>query len=220
MIFSLFFFFLLNPFHVTKVCTFTPRETSKGDWYIEKPVSKPTCVGERGITHLQRQGELLGACLAMSHAGSVLITTGFPTHFTHQPPEENDGPPGALAIAAMLQALEKQVAIVTDQRAMDLNKKIIEEAVKLGKRYGVIILLICAKVCFSFNLSLSTGIFPPRELIRIHPVSSGHHCYNAILLTQLASSWCLHIWVLILDWVACDKFYMSWGKPFLPQGLI
>ncbi|XP_058685747.1 D-glutamate cyclase, mitochondrial isoform X3 [Poecile atricapillus] len=88
--------------------------------------------GERGILHLQRQGELLRACLAMSHAGSVLITTGFPTHFSHQPPEENDGPPGALAIAAMLQALEKQVAIVTDQRAMDLNKKIIEEAVQLG----------------------------------------------------------------------------------------
>ncbi|NWT51366.1 GLUCM protein, partial [Erythrocercus mccallii] len=88
--------------------------------------------GERGIRHLQRPGELLRACLAMSHAGSVLITTGFPTHFTHQPPEENDGPPGALAVAAMLQALEKQVAIVTDQRAMDLNKKIIEEAVQLG----------------------------------------------------------------------------------------
>ncbi|NWW22261.1 GLUCM protein, partial [Falcunculus frontatus] len=88
--------------------------------------------GERGIVHLQRQGELLGACLALSHAGSVLITTGFPTHFTHEPPEENDGPPGALAIAAMLQALEKQVAIVTDQRAMDLNKKIMEEAVQLG----------------------------------------------------------------------------------------
>ncbi|NXO14332.1 GLUCM protein, partial [Oriolus oriolus] len=88
--------------------------------------------GERGIAHLQRQGELLGACLALSHAGSVLITTGFPTHFTHEPPEENDGPPGALAMAAMLQALEKQVAIVTDQRDMDLNKKIMEEAVQLG----------------------------------------------------------------------------------------
>ncbi|NXO37693.1 GLUCM protein, partial [Locustella ochotensis] len=88
--------------------------------------------GERGIAHLQRRGELLGACLAMSHARSVLITTGFPTHFSHQPPEENDGPPGALAVAAMLQALEKHVAIVTDQRAMDLNRKIIEEAVQLG----------------------------------------------------------------------------------------
>ncbi|XP_017584496.1 D-glutamate cyclase, mitochondrial isoform X3 [Corvus cornix cornix] len=88
--------------------------------------------GERGVLHLRRRGELLRACLALSHAGSVLITTGFPTHCAHEPPEENDGPPGALAIAAMLQALEKQVAIVTDQRAMDLNKKIMEEAVQLG----------------------------------------------------------------------------------------
>ncbi|XP_074959818.1 D-glutamate cyclase, mitochondrial isoform X3 [Phalacrocorax aristotelis] len=88
--------------------------------------------GDRGIIHLHRQGELLKACLAISHARSVLITTGFPTHFTYEPPEENDGPPGALAIAAILQALEKEVAIVTDQRAMNLNRKIIEEAVQLG----------------------------------------------------------------------------------------
>ncbi|XP_065541785.1 D-glutamate cyclase, mitochondrial isoform X2 [Lathamus discolor] len=88
--------------------------------------------GDRGIIHLHRQGELLKACLSISHAHSVLITTGFPTHFTYEPPEENDGPPGALAIAAMLQALQKEVAIVTDQRAMNLNKKIIEEAVQLG----------------------------------------------------------------------------------------
>ncbi|KFZ59928.1 hypothetical protein N321_13079, partial [Antrostomus carolinensis] len=88
--------------------------------------------GDRGIIHLHRPGELLQACLAISHAASVLITTGFPTHYTYEPPEENDGPPGALAIAAILQALEKEVAIVTDQRAMDLNKKIIEEAVQLG----------------------------------------------------------------------------------------
>ncbi|NWR74915.1 GLUCM protein, partial [Centropus unirufus] len=88
--------------------------------------------GDRGIIHLCRQDELLKACLAMSHARSVLITTGFPTHFTYEPPEENDGPPGALAIAALLQALEKEVSIVTDRRAMNLNKKIIEEAVQLG----------------------------------------------------------------------------------------
>ncbi|XP_052639682.1 D-glutamate cyclase, mitochondrial [Harpia harpyja] len=88
--------------------------------------------GDRGIIHLRCQDELLKACLSISHARSVLITTGFPTHFTYEPPEENDGPPGALAIAAMLQALEKEVAIVTDQRAMNLNKKIIEEAVQLG----------------------------------------------------------------------------------------
>ncbi|NWJ05652.1 GLUCM protein, partial [Crypturellus undulatus] len=88
--------------------------------------------GDRGIIHLQRQEELLKSCLSISHARSVLITTGFPTHFTYEPPEENDGPPGAFAIAAMLQALEKDVAIVTDQRAMSLNRKIMEDAVRLG----------------------------------------------------------------------------------------
>lgn len=98
-------------------------------------IFKNTFVGDRGIIHLHRPDELLKACLAISHARSVLITTGFPTHFSYEPPEENDGPPGALAIAAMLQALEKDVAIVTDQRAMDLNKKIIDDAVQLGKTY-------------------------------------------------------------------------------------
>ncbi|KFU94225.1 hypothetical protein M959_10866, partial [Chaetura pelagica] len=88
--------------------------------------------GERGIVHLLQQGELLRAGLAISHARSVLITTGFPTHFTYEPPEENDGPPGALGSTAILQALEKEVAIVTDQRAMHLYEKIIEEAVQLG----------------------------------------------------------------------------------------
>nr|XP_016846446.1 PREDICTED: UPF0317 protein C14orf159 homolog, mitochondrial isoform X2 [Anolis carolinensis] len=88
--------------------------------------------GNRGVKHLYSQGELLKACLSMSHAQSVLITTGFPTHFKYDPPEENDGPPGAIAMAAMLKALGKNVVIVTDQRALNLNKKIIKEAVEQG----------------------------------------------------------------------------------------
>ncbi|XP_063804667.1 D-glutamate cyclase, mitochondrial isoform X2 [Pseudophryne corroboree] len=88
--------------------------------------------GERGITHLLTKDELLKSCLSLSHAKSVLITTGFPTHFQHQPPEETDGPPGALAIAAMLQALGKEVAIVTDERAIDMNRSIVEKAVEQG----------------------------------------------------------------------------------------
>ncbi|XP_042294665.1 D-glutamate cyclase, mitochondrial isoform X2 [Sceloporus undulatus] len=88
--------------------------------------------GERGVKHLRSQDELLKACLSMSHAQSVLITTGFPTHFKYDPPEENDGPPGAIAMASMLKALGKNVAIVTDQRALNLNKKIIKEAVEQG----------------------------------------------------------------------------------------
>ncbi|XP_075782836.1 D-glutamate cyclase, mitochondrial isoform X1 [Pelodiscus sinensis] len=88
--------------------------------------------GNRGIKHLCCQDELLKACLSLSHARSVLITTGLPTHFNHQPPEENDGPLGAIAMAAMLQSLEKDVVIVTDQRAMSLYKKIIEDTIQQG----------------------------------------------------------------------------------------
>nr|XP_033806920.1 D-glutamate cyclase, mitochondrial isoform X3 [Geotrypetes seraphini] len=87
---------------------------------------------KRGICHLFVKDELLKASLSLSHAKSVLITTGFPTHFNHEPPEENDGPPGAIAMAAMLQALGKEVTIVTDQRAISLNQKIIEDATKQG----------------------------------------------------------------------------------------
>ncbi|XP_004476122.2 D-glutamate cyclase, mitochondrial isoform X1 [Dasypus novemcinctus] len=88
--------------------------------------------GNRGIRHLLCRDELLRASLALSHARSVLITTGFPTHFTHEPPEETDGPPGALALAAFLQALEKEVSMVVDQRALSLHTQLVEEAVEHG----------------------------------------------------------------------------------------
>nr|XP_023683233.1 D-glutamate cyclase, mitochondrial isoform X2 [Paramormyrops kingsleyae] len=88
--------------------------------------------GQRGIQALFIQDELLKSCLSLSHASSVLITTGFPTHFQHDPPEETDGPPGAVAMVAMLQALGKRVAILTDQRALDMHRGIMEDAVKKG----------------------------------------------------------------------------------------
>ncbi|KAI1895867.1 hypothetical protein AGOR_G00111180 [Albula goreensis] len=88
--------------------------------------------GERGIKALFIQDELLKSSLSLSHASSVLITTGFPTHFKHDPPEENDGPPGAIAMAATLQALGKEVAIVTDHRALEMNIRIMKDAVEKG----------------------------------------------------------------------------------------
>ncbi|XP_051006489.1 D-glutamate cyclase, mitochondrial [Acomys russatus] len=88
--------------------------------------------GNRGIGHLLRKDELLRAALSLSHARSVLVTTGFPTHFNHEPPEETDGPPGAIALAAFLQALGRETAMVVDQRALNLHMKIVEGAVKQG----------------------------------------------------------------------------------------
>ncbi|XP_036448746.1 D-glutamate cyclase, mitochondrial isoform X2 [Colossoma macropomum] len=88
--------------------------------------------GQRGIRALFVQDELLKACLSLSHSSSVLITTGFPTHYMHDPPEETDGPPGAIAMAAMLQALNKCVVIVSDQRALEMNRRIMQDAVDRG----------------------------------------------------------------------------------------
>ncbi|XP_073655039.1 LOW QUALITY PROTEIN: D-glutamate cyclase, mitochondrial [Tursiops truncatus] len=86
--------------------------------------------GSRGLGHLLRPGKLLRAFLSPSHTRSVLRTTGFPTHLNHEPPEETDGPLGAAALAAFLQAWEKGVSMVVDQRALNLYKKLVDEAVQ------------------------------------------------------------------------------------------
>ncbi|XP_047201236.1 D-glutamate cyclase, mitochondrial isoform X2 [Girardinichthys multiradiatus] len=88
--------------------------------------------GQRGIRNLFAQDELLRSCLALSHASSVAITTGFPTHYMHSPPDETDGPPGAIAIATMLLSLGKQVTLLTDSRAVEMNRALVEEAVRTG----------------------------------------------------------------------------------------
>ncbi|CAK6976476.1 D-glutamate cyclase%2C mitochondrial [Scomber scombrus] len=88
--------------------------------------------GQRGIKALFVQDELLRSCLALSHSSSVAITTGFPTHYMHSPPDETDGPPGAIAMATMLLSLGKKVTMITDKRALEMNKAIIDEAVRKG----------------------------------------------------------------------------------------
>ncbi|MED6282244.1 hypothetical protein CHARACLAT_030025, partial [Characodon lateralis] len=88
--------------------------------------------GQRGIRNLFAQDELLRSCLALSHSSSVAITTGFPTHYMHSPPDETDGPPGAIAIATMLLSLGKQVTFLTDSRAVEMNRALVEEAVRTG----------------------------------------------------------------------------------------
>uniref|UniRef100_A0A671TFS5 D-glutamate cyclase n=1 Tax=Sparus aurata TaxID=8175 RepID=A0A671TFS5_SPAAU len=52
--------------------------------------------------------------------------------FPFSPPDETDGPPGAIAMATMLLSLGKQVTMVTDKRGLDMNRAIIDEAVRTG----------------------------------------------------------------------------------------
>ncbi|XP_051941692.1 D-glutamate cyclase, mitochondrial isoform X2 [Hippocampus zosterae] len=98
--------------------------------------------GQRGIKALFIQDELLRSCLALSHSSSVAITTGFPTHYMHSPPDETDGPPGAVAMATMLLSLGKQVTLVTDKRALQMNQDIIDEAVTTGVLKSTIPLVV------------------------------------------------------------------------------
>uniref|UniRef100_A0A669EZW9 D-glutamate cyclase n=1 Tax=Oreochromis niloticus TaxID=8128 RepID=A0A669EZW9_ORENI len=98
--------------------------------------------GERGIRALFVQDELLRSCLALSHSSSVAITTGFPTHYMHSPPDETDGPPGAIAMATMLLSLGKQVTMVTDRRALEMNRAIIDESVRTGEILKAVIPLV------------------------------------------------------------------------------
>ncbi|XP_072221631.1 D-glutamate cyclase, mitochondrial isoform X2 [Leuresthes tenuis] len=97
--------------------------------------------GQRGIRALFLQDELLRSCLALSHSSSVVITTGFPTHFMHSPPDETDGPPGAIAMATMLLSLGKRVTLLTDRRALEMNRAIVDEAVRTGVLKSAIPLL-------------------------------------------------------------------------------
>lgn len=50
------------------------------------------------------------------------------------PPDETDGPPGAVAMASMLQALGKHVTLVTDRRALQMYQDIMKEAVRTGNQ--------------------------------------------------------------------------------------
>ncbi|KAB0349365.1 hypothetical protein FD754_014222 [Muntiacus muntjak] len=84
------------------------------------PGNKPA-VGRLGSC----PGELLRTSQARPHVHSVLLTTGFPMYFNYQPP---DRLPGATALAAILQALEKRASMVIDQRTLSLHKKLVDEA--------------------------------------------------------------------------------------------
>ncbi|XP_035685139.1 D-glutamate cyclase, mitochondrial-like [Branchiostoma floridae] len=98
----------------------------------ELAVGKMCLSGKRGISDLHIPGELLRCVLSLSHASSVAVITGFPCHTELTPPEENDGPPGAVAMAAMLQALGKQVTMVMDASRLQLMRDIVEDCVQTG----------------------------------------------------------------------------------------
>ena len=86
----------------------------------------------RGIKHLHLPGELLKAALTLSHCRSVGITAGFPCNMKLDPPDENDGPPGALIMAKALQSVGKSVSFLVRSYHSNLYREIIKECISRG----------------------------------------------------------------------------------------
>ncbi|CAK8676490.1 unnamed protein product [Clavelina lepadiformis] len=86
----------------------------------------------RGIKNLFLADDFEKAALALSHASSVGLVTGFPVHMDCNPPDETDGLPGVISLAAVLQSLGKKVTVIVDDHATKLNEQIIAKCVEKG----------------------------------------------------------------------------------------
>ncbi|XP_782739.1 D-glutamate cyclase, mitochondrial [Strongylocentrotus purpuratus] len=91
-------------------------------------------IGKRQIGHLLVEDDMLKSALSLSHAKSVAITTGFPVKLEGDNIFETDGPPGAIAMATILQALGKDVVLVVDDDGGLLGwmRKLVEMLVERG----------------------------------------------------------------------------------------
>ncbi|XP_038074531.1 D-glutamate cyclase, mitochondrial-like [Patiria miniata] len=72
-------------------------------------------IGNRQLENVVVPDDLLKSVLALSHASSVAVSTGFPCLQNKKNPYEDYGLPGAIATAKMLQALGKKVDLVVDK---------------------------------------------------------------------------------------------------------
>nr|XP_018669211.1 D-glutamate cyclase, mitochondrial-like [Ciona intestinalis]XP_018669212.1 D-glutamate cyclase, mitochondrial-like [Ciona intestinalis]XP_018669213.1 D-glutamate cyclase, mitochondrial-like [Ciona intestinalis] len=89
-------------------------------------------LGKRGIDQLIVEGDFIKAALALSHANKVAIVTGAPVHQTHEQPDETDGLPGVISLAAALQSLDKTIDVLADSYSFTVIQKIISKCVKTG----------------------------------------------------------------------------------------
>nr|XP_039248868.1 putative hydro-lyase A1S_1268 [Styela clava] len=87
--------------------------------------------GKRGSKNLLVPGDFMKSSLALSHASSIAITTGFPCH-DHEPPDETDGLPGVYSLAGMLQALGKEITLIVDKAGLKMNIEIMKKQVDAG----------------------------------------------------------------------------------------
>lgn len=133
--------------------------------------------GGRGIAALVLQGELAASASALAGARRVGIITGFPCLITEEgvvrfdSPQETDGPPGAVAIAKALLALDAstEVVIMTD----DINGPVVAACIEaMGTGGGA---RRPDLVCFPPRAALSEGEWQERWRDLLAPAGGFDH---------------------------------------------
>ena len=103
-------------------------------------------LGNRGITEILEEGDIAKAAIALSHAQSIAVVTGFPCNSPHKELEETDGLPGALAIAQALQAMGKTAVIVMEERCRELVESSVSKLVSWGALCSAIRFVSCSQL--------------------------------------------------------------------------
>lgn len=117
---------------------------------------------EKGIAHLFQKSDLLKAVLALSHARTVAVTTGFPVHTEFDVMEMTNGPPGALAVCQALLTLGKKVTLIIDEGRENLYVSCVKHMVDVGALKGGSLAVIPfekAMEKLQQNSSLSTPVY-------------------------------------------------------------
>lgn len=91
---------------------------------------------KKGVAHLFQKCDLLKAVLALSHARTVAVTTGFPVCTEFDVTEETNGPPGALAVCQALLSLGKNVTLIINERRENLYVCCVKHMVDIGAIKG------------------------------------------------------------------------------------
>lgn len=117
---------------------------------------------EKGIAHLFQKSDLLRAVLALSHARTVAVTTGFPVRTEFDVTEKINGPPGALAVCQALLSLGKDVTLIVDERRENLYISCVKHMVDIGAiKSGTLAVIPFekAKKKLQQNSTLSTPVY-------------------------------------------------------------
>lgn len=114
--------------------------------------------GHCGIDKLREDNDFVKSVITLSHSKSVAVVFGFPCNVTCENLEETDGPPGAFSIAQALQALGKEVVIVSEERNRQLVQCCVEYLVSVGALVSDVKFLSCNELIQSKGIDCIVSI--------------------------------------------------------------